>query len=266
MVNRKPLRQTKFSSKPKLQHLLGKPVTVRIDRPIGSIHPHHPDLIYPVNYGFVPDLIGGDGEAQDAYLLGVNTPTEEYRGTVIGIVRRINDREDKLVIAPDGMRLHQAEIDEAVRFQERYFHTRIIPLYHRSCGVIIFRRDRNMLRYLLLYQRGSHTWSFPKGHMERGESELETAIREVEEEVGMSVQPIPGFCGKASYPVGNGEKTVVLFLAKANATPILNSQEVLSHRWVNLPEAEKLLHSAYIGVLRDAETFLIHHVRGKQDG
>ncbi len=261
MEETKPVKyyksHSKSSNKPRLQHFLGKTVTVMIDRPLGSAHPKHPSLIYPTNYGYLPDVIGGDGEPQDAYLMGVDIPVQQYRGVVIGIIKRLNDCEDKLVVAPEGMQFHQAEIAEAVRFQERYYQTRIIPLYHRSCGAILYRRDRNVIRYLLLFQRGSHTWSFPKGHMELGESEEETAYREVKEEVGMTIHLCPDFKGEATYPVGVGQKTVVLFLAEAPRMPIMRSQEVLTTRWISLKEAEKLLHNSYLEPLRAAEQYLL---------
>lgn len=251
--------------RPSLQPMLGKTVTVIIDRPIGSRHPRHPKLIYPINYGYIPDTVGGDGEPQDAYLMGVEHPVTEYTGQVIGIVRRLNDREDKLVVAPEGMRFHQAEIEAAVHFQERYFRTRIIPLYHRSCGAILYRRNRDRIHYLLIFQRGSHTWSFPKGHMEKQETEEATALREVREEVNMKIQLRKGFRGEATYAVGVGEKTVVLFLAKATTPPVLSAQEVLASKWCTLQEAQKLLHASYIKVLKDAEAFLIHPEEHQSD-
>lgn len=262
MEDRKPVKHykphPKSSNKPRLQGFLGKTVTVIIDRPLGSVHPQYPNIKYPVNYGHLPDFYGGDGELQDVYLMGVDVPVEQYNGVVIGIVKRLNDCEDKLIVAPVGMIFHQAEIAEAIRFQECYFQTRIIPLYHRSCGAILYRKDRNVIRYLLLFQRGSHTWSFPKGHMELGESEKATALREVKEEVGMSVHLHPDFRGEATYPVGSGQKTVVLFLAEAPNTPIIRSQEILATRWITLREAEKFLHSSYLTPLRDAESYLLH--------
>ena len=261
MEETKPVKyyktHSKSSNKPRLQQYLGKKVTVTIDRPLGSAHPKHPTLIYPINYGYLPDVIGGDGEPQDVYLMGVDTPVQQYQGVVIGIIKRLNDCEDKLVVAPEGMQFHQAEIAQAVRFQERYYQTRIIPLYHRSCGAILYRRDRSAIRYLLLFQRGSHTWSFPKGHMELGESEEDTAYREVNEEVGMSIHLCPNFKGEATYPVGVGQKTVVLFLAEAPRTPIMRSQEILTTRWISLRDAEKLLHSSYLEPLRAAEQYLL---------
>lgn len=110
--------------KPDLRPLLGRTVTVTVDRPLGSAHPRCPDIVYPVNYGFLPDVTGGDGEAQDAYILGVGQPLSHFTGTVIAIVRRADDCEDKLVTAPAGMRFGEAGIEAALHFQEQYFsHT-----------------------------------------------------------------------------------------------------------------------------------------------
>lgn len=104
-----------------LSSLLGKTVTVVIDRPLGSAHPKHPDMIYPVNYGYIPDILAEDGEEQDVYLLGIDYPAEEYRAQIIGIVHRRDDMEDKLVAAPSGMSFTKEEIEKSVWFQERYF-------------------------------------------------------------------------------------------------------------------------------------------------
>lgn len=104
---------------------LGKTVDISIDRPIGSVHPKHDDIIYPVNYGYIPNVLGGDGEELDVYLLGVDTPVKEYTARIIGIVHRRNDVEDKLVAAPEGMSFTVEEIAEAVRFQEQYYDSEV---------------------------------------------------------------------------------------------------------------------------------------------
>lgn len=106
-----------------IQEMLGKPVHVVVDRPIGY---DHDGIIYPVNYGYIPGLLAGDGEEQDVYILGVDVPLDEFDGIVVGAVRRRNDVEDKLVAAPEGMVFHQAQIAEAVHFQERFFDTTVI--------------------------------------------------------------------------------------------------------------------------------------------
>ena len=104
---------------------LGKTVNIKIDRPVGSIHPEHPELVYPVNYGYIPDVFGGDGEEIDVYLLGVDVPVEEYTARIIGIVHRHNDTEDKLVAAPEGSDFDENKISESVSFQERFFESEI---------------------------------------------------------------------------------------------------------------------------------------------
>ena len=102
-----------------------KMVDVVIDRPIGSVHPKYEDMIYPLNYGFIPNVFGGDGEELDVYLMGLNVPVKEYKAKVIAIVHRHNDVEDKLVAAPEGMSFTKMEIEDAVRFQEQYFESEI---------------------------------------------------------------------------------------------------------------------------------------------
>lgn len=104
---------------------LGKTVTIEIDRPLGSVHPKHPDMIYPVNYGYIPNVYSADGEELDVYLLGVDIPVSEYTARVIGIIHRKNDIEDKLVAAPDGVKLTKSEIEKAVHFQEQYYEKEI---------------------------------------------------------------------------------------------------------------------------------------------
>ena len=105
---------------------LGKTVRIEIDRPIGYVHnKENYSLTYPINYGYIPGVLGGDGEELDVYLLGVDKPVEEYTGKSIGIVHRENDVEDKLVMAPESVIFTQNEIAEQVHFQEQYYKTEI---------------------------------------------------------------------------------------------------------------------------------------------
>lgn len=106
--------------------MLGQTVTVLIDRPLGSYHPKHKDMYYPVNYGYIPGIIAGDGEEQDAYVLGVEEPLQEFTGVVIAIIHRYDDVEEKWVVAPEGVTFSKEEIAEQVKFQEQYFRSEII--------------------------------------------------------------------------------------------------------------------------------------------
>lgn len=88
--------------KPNLTPYLGRRVHVVIDRPLGSTHPRFPDLIYPVNYGELLGTLSGDGQPIDAYLLGWPEPVATAEGVVIAVLERLNDAEDKLVVARRG--------------------------------------------------------------------------------------------------------------------------------------------------------------------
>ena len=102
---------------------LGKVVHIGIDRPIGYAHKKETyALAYPINYGYIPDVLGGDGEEMDVYLLGVDVPVEKFDAHIIAIVHRDDDVEDKLVVAPIGVTFDEAQIREATFFQERYFN------------------------------------------------------------------------------------------------------------------------------------------------
>ena len=104
---------------------IGKMVDIKIDRPFGSRHPKH-GFIYPINYGFVPGTVSGDGEELDCYLLGVFEPVNEYKGRCIAIIHRTNDNDDKLIIVPDDKEYSNDAIEALVEFQERFFKHIII--------------------------------------------------------------------------------------------------------------------------------------------
>ena len=105
--------------------MIGKTVTVVIDRPLGSYHPDHKDIYYSVNYGYIPNVLALDGEEQDAYVLGVSVPLKEFTGKVVAIIHRKNDVETKWVVASENGVFTQEEIAQAVHFQEKYFEISI---------------------------------------------------------------------------------------------------------------------------------------------
>lgn len=112
---------------------LNKIVNVKIDRPLGSKHPKH-DIIYPINYGYIPNTVNFDGEELDAYVLGVNEPIETFTGKCIAVIHRLNDNDDKLIIAPEGQNFTYDEIRNITNFQEKFFTSEILKL---PCNLII---------------------------------------------------------------------------------------------------------------------------------
>lgn len=103
---------------------LGQRVSVTIDRPLGSMHPRH-GYLYPINYGFVPETISGDGKELDVYVLGIDEPLKTFEGTCIAIIHRLNDDDDKLIVVPDGATVSVDEIQAKTHFQEQFFESEI---------------------------------------------------------------------------------------------------------------------------------------------
>ena len=106
---------------------MGKTVDIQVDRPVGHIHTTKGiTLHYTVNYGYIPGLMGGDGDEQDVYILGISEPLTHFTGRIIAAIRRRDDNEDKLVAAPEGMHFTKQEIEEAVCFVEQYFDSEVV--------------------------------------------------------------------------------------------------------------------------------------------
>ena len=101
--------------------------------------------------------------------------------------------------------------------------------YEKSCGGVVFTRNNDEIRYVIIQHLGEH-WGFPKGHMELGETEENTALREIQEEIGISAKLIDGFRVEEQYPLPNKPgttKTVVYFLAEYAGQEISHQKEEL---------------------------------------
>jgi inorganic pyrophosphatase len=242
-----------------IETFLGKRVDIVIDRPVGYVHVSKGySITYPVNYGYIPGICGGDGEDMDVYLLGIKEPVTNYSAKIIGAVRRLDDVEDKLVAAPEGMHFHQAEIAQQTYFQEQYFKTNIEAIYQKSCGAVIYRRLNNKTEYLCVKQKRSGTFSVPKGHMEAFETERQTALREIKEETGISTGLKPDFRMEIQYNLQNNKhKTVVLFLAEYCGEIEIDNDEITKSQWLGYGQAKAVLPKFYEKVINSAESYVM---------
>jgi 8-oxo-dGTP pyrophosphatase MutT (NUDIX family) len=192
-------------------------ITVKMDRPIGSTHPDDPAMVYPVNYGYVEGIIAGDGEEQDAYVLGVDVPVDEFTGRKIAVVHRRDDVEDKWIIAPENILFTKQQIEEMINFQEQYFDSYVEILndeiwdaYDRHGDQLGFDVQRSMAKSLpdgvyhiavivytvnkdgrvLVTQRAKNKtnplkWEITGGSILKGETPVQGAVRELAEETGL---------------------------------------------------------------------------------
>jgi len=115
----------------------------------------------------------------------------------------------------------------------------------RSAGAVIFNADGPEPEYLLLHYGAGH-WDFPKGNIEAGETERQTAIREIREETGITdLTFIEGFRQVVSYRYRKGKrlvtKEVALFLAQTRAKDVVISHEHTGYAWRKYDDAMKQL-------------------------
>ena len=180
---------------------LDKTLEVTIDRPLGSKHPKH-GFIYPVNYGYVPNTISGDGEELDCYILGIYEPIEAFKGKCIALIHRLNDNDDKLIIVPKNKSFSNNEIQVLTEFQEQYFQSEII----RSSNYLEFSKNipelsvtnlENSLNFYKIagfkveYDRPKNKFAF----ISLGE--IQFMLQEISNTDKWDVAPL-------SYPFGNG--------------------------------------------------------------
>ena len=119
------------------RNIIGRIVKGKIDRPMGSYHPRHKNLYYPVNYGYVEGIIGGDGAEQDVYLLGETSAVADFVGKVIAVYHRYDDNETKWIVIPcdekgiirgDIKIPGKDEIYARIAFQEQFYSGVLVGL------------------------------------------------------------------------------------------------------------------------------------------
>ena len=247
---------------------LGRIVTVDVDRPLGTCHPKYPGMVYPVNYGYIRGVLGGDGEAQDCYILGVDHPVRQFTGRIVAVAHRKDDLEDKWVVAPKDMVVYQPEISRTLDFQEQWFDTEYFCLYEKVCGSVLYTTVQGERKYLLVRNLSGHV-GFPKGHMEGEESEGETAHREILEETGLDIPVDLSFRESYRYLYdGYVQKDAVYFLNAFSMERIQPQEgEILRYWLVNCQQALELLNFPQDrAILQKAESYLNQREREKSLG
>ncbi len=205
--------------------MLGKFVKVHVTAPMYSYNKRF-GFKYQLNYGIVENVKTARNTVQCAYIMGISHPVRNFDGRVIAIVRRNGGKGIVWVVAPKSTRFIIHEIKDAIDFAEGKNGYHIECFYESSCGAVVFRDDGRERRFLLIRNKRSAHWGFPKGHMERGESKEQTAMREVREETGIDIELLPDFSRSSEYTIqGRIEKNVVIFLGKAQQTTITRQEE-----------------------------------------
>ncbi|MBR2340648.1 MAG: NUDIX domain-containing protein [Clostridia bacterium] len=210
-----------------------------------------------INIGYADKLSSPSGRPLRAYVYGVRYPIRRYVGSIIAY-GKAEGGDDFIVVADKKLIAYDVNIIPLI---ERYEKGKYVlhTSYEKSCGAIIYRRIDNEIKFLLVKQRLSNSWSFPKGHIVYGESEQETAAREVREEVGMSISFEHGFRIEQFYQIRPSTvKKVVIFLAKSDDEITIDNDEIVSYAWVDENSVPKYLHKKdAVYVIKRAKNHII---------
>ncbi|MCL1951878.1 MAG: NUDIX domain-containing protein [Oscillospiraceae bacterium] len=220
--------------------LLGKFVRVRVTHALGS---PCGEGTYGANFGELAGPALPEAERPDGvFILGPRHPVRLFEGRVAALLF-CGDGRRYAVAAPGNSRYIVGQIRRALRFALDPGSYRIHCLYERSCGAVVFHRAEGELRFLLIRNRRSANWGFPKGHVENYETAEQTARREVREETGLRVRLLPGFSCQSEYVIsGVIEKSVTIFLAEADDRHVTAQEaEIEDYLWADYHKAMRML-------------------------
>ena len=222
--------------------MLGKYCRVSVSRPIGTADTAY-GFEYPVNFGYATGKRFSLPEHTGAYILGIGHPVREFEGRIIAILTNTKSGEKTLVVSPKSKRFIVHEIERQLSFLNAYFPFTLECFYERSCGAVVFHEIGEVTRFLLIKNKRSAHWSFPKGHVEEGESDEQAAIREVKEETGIDIQILEGFKAKSEYSIQHKiEKLVYIFAATCESTKTtIQEEEIDDYLWLDYSKAMKHL-------------------------
>lgn len=184
------------------------------------------------------------GKEISVYVIGVNSPITEFRGQVIAIAKdRQEEKDDIWIAAPGGTVLYEPRL---IALLDKYIPSvrfKYVCYYEKSCGAVMYTQKDGKRVYMLITNISGHI-GFPKGHIESGENEKQTALREVYEETGVKTKIIDGFRESYNYLI-NGfiKKKAVYFLAKFEEKDIqMNIMEISEYRLLTFEEAYAILN------------------------
>lgn len=174
----------------------------------------------------------------------------------------------KYIAAPSGQIFYEPEIIELLGEVRNVRYNKMTCLYEKSCGAIVFHRFDDGIKVLLVKNHNGRYWSFPKGHIEKGENEHQTATREIKEETGLSVNFYDNYRQISDYvPFGKIKKRVVFFLAESKTANVkIQKSEIDLYTWVSFADAQKMCrYENDLRVLKKAEAMIYLHDKKREN-
>jgi len=204
----------------------------RGDRPVGyCLYRLFPKYAY-VRHLYLDDHVDGDLRLDDAFSLLRNNEFSDYasiRHDVPESAKEFLRTWEDMGFRPRSIRLE--------------LHTARKRKTRKSCGAVVYRRRMGKPRFLVIQHENGGHWGFPKGHVAAGESEMETATREIEEETGLRVHFREGFYERIYYLTPKERRKEVVYFLSRVRRPRVRAQagEIRTYRWLPYWETRELL-------------------------
>lgn len=237
--------------------MLGRCVRAKVVKPIGS--QNEAGITYPLNLALLYDTPNDEY----ALILGIDHAVNNFDGRIVAVLEPNDKNENKIwLLASKSTRCINIDILEQIDVETLFPEYKLVCLYETSSGAIIYRNICGSIRYLLIKNKRSAHWGFPKGHIEQGETKYDTARREVLEETGIHLKIHLGFEGISEYKIKNKvDKRVSLFVGTTDDTStVIQEEEIEDYIW--LPYQKALPYLKFENdraILKKANRFLISH-------
>ena len=194
-----------------------------------------------LNFGYTTLQKGG---VKEVILIGENLPVSKMSAQIIAIAKDKEGKKDDIFIAArENSIFYEPNIAHMVEKFIPLGSADFICFHEKSCGAVLFTESEGERKYILITNISGHI-GFPKGHIEYGETEKQTALREIYEETGVHTEIIDGFREFYNYRINNFiRKKAIYYLARFDPKDVrMNIMEISECHILTYSEAMETLN------------------------
>ncbi|MCM1114704.1 MAG: NUDIX domain-containing protein [Clostridium sp.] len=214
--------------------MLGQCVRAKVVKPVGFVD--ESNYVYPLNFALLYDT----PKDEYAFIIGIDHAVKNFDGRIIALLEPKSKQNNRIwILAPKSTRFINLDILKYIDMENAYKNYKLTCLYESSSGAVVYRNINGDTRFLLIKNKRSANWGFPKGHLEMGETKVDAAKREVLEETGIHIRLHEGFETVSKYKIKNRiDKRVSIFVGTTEDTNTrIQETEIEDYIWLPYDKA-----------------------------